>query len=250
MCYGAQRTVVGASIKNETSSGAQCTTSCIAPVLVTILLHRAVRFDAGLLSTPRACVTEERTESMQLEQVFFNSWGGLLRVAVVAVLAYVALVVLLRVSGKRTLSKMNAFDLVVTVALGSTLATIVLSQDVALAEGMLAFVVLIGMQFIVAALAVRSPLVNRLVKSEPRLLAYQGRLLLHALRAERVVEAEVLAAVRQQGLADLAAAEAVVLETDGSFTVVKRTTESEPGALTGVEGFRSDQAAREREVTA
>jgi uncharacterized membrane protein YcaP (DUF421 family) len=41
----------------------------------------------------------------------------------------------LRVSGKRTLAKMNAFDLVVTVALGSTLATILLSADVSLAEG-------------------------------------------------------------------------------------------------------------------
>ena len=80
--------------------------------------------------------------------VFFDSWGGLVRVALVGVLAYSALVLLLRVSGKRTLSKMNAFDLIVTVALGSTLASIITSKDVALAEGMVAFVVLIGLQFV------------------------------------------------------------------------------------------------------
>ena len=81
--------------------------------------------------------------------MFFDDWGGLVRVAVVGLLAYIGLVLLLRISGKRTLSKMNAFDLVVTVALGSTLATILLSSAVALAEGLLAFVVLISLQFAV-----------------------------------------------------------------------------------------------------
>lgn len=84
-----------------------------------------------------------------LEGVFFDSWTTLLRTLVVGVLAYVTMVAFLRISGKRTLSKMNAFDLIVTVALGSTLATVLLSKDVALAEGALAFALLIGLQFVV-----------------------------------------------------------------------------------------------------
>ncbi len=87
--------------------------------------------------------------------MFFGSWYSLLRILVVGVLAYVALIVLLRVTGKRTLSKMNAFDLVVTVALGSTLATVLLSKDVALADGVVAFALLIGLQFIITWLSVR-----------------------------------------------------------------------------------------------
>jgi uncharacterized membrane protein YcaP (DUF421 family) len=79
--------------------------------------------------------------------MFFDSWMGLLRVVVVGTLAYVILVLLLRVTGKRTLSKMNAFDLVVTVALGSTLATVLLSKDVALAEGVVAFALLVLLQY-------------------------------------------------------------------------------------------------------
>ena len=70
--------------------------------------------------------------------MIFDTWFGLLRVLVVGTAAYAALVLLLRASGKRTLAKLNAFDLVVTVALGSTLATVLLSKDVALAEGLLA----------------------------------------------------------------------------------------------------------------
>ena len=81
---------------------------------------------------------------------------------------------LLRVSGKRTLTKMNAFDLVVTVALGSMLATVLLTRSVALAEGLTAFVLLIFLQFVLTWLSVRSRAVSRLVKSEPTLLVYQG----------------------------------------------------------------------------
>jgi uncharacterized membrane protein YcaP (DUF421 family) len=151
----------------------------------------------------------------------FSGWAGLGRTTLVGVLAYLALVILLRVSGKRTLSKMNAFDLVVTVALGSTLASILTSQSVALAEGLVAFAVLIGLQFVVAWASSRSTGISRIVKSEPTLLVYRGELLVDALRRERVARDEVLAALRRQGAPALDAVEAVVLETDGSFSVIR-----------------------------
>ena len=139
----------------------------------------------------------------------------------VGALAYAALVAMLRVSGKRTLSKLNAFDLVVTVALGSTLATVLLSKDVALAEGLLAFALLAGLQWAVAKLSLRSPRFSRLVKAEPRLLLHRGRFLDGALRDERVARGEVLAALRASGVADAAGVAAVVLETDGSLNVIR-----------------------------
>ena len=162
--------------------------------------------------------------------MFFDSWSGMGRTLVVGVLAYAALMLILRVSGKRTLSKMNAFDLVVTVALGSTLATILLSKDVALAEGVLALALLIGLQFVITWFSVRSPTVNRLVKSEPTLLLHRGHVLHGAMRRVRVVEAEIRAAVRGQGIASLEEVEAIVLETDGSFSVVAASDRS-PSAL-------------------
>lgn len=169
-----------------------------------------------------------------MDGVFFTGWDGLLRTLVVGVLAYVVLVVFLRVSGKRTLSKMNAFDLVVTVALGSTLATILLNKNVALAEGALAFALLIGLQFIVTWSSVRVRWVRRLVTGEPRMLLYRGELLPGALRSTRVTEDEVRAAVRAAGLPDMSAAEAVVLETDASFSVVRRGEGGEATSLAGV----------------
>jgi len=168
--------------------------------------------------------------------MFFDGWAGLLRVLVIGTLAYAALVLLLRVTGKRTLSKMNAFDLVVTVALGSTLATVLLSKDVALAEGVLAFVLLILLQFAITWLSVRSERVQALVKAEPRLLLHHGRLLHGALRRERMTEEEVRAAVRSQGIASLNEVAAVVLETDGSISVLRRAEEGRASALANVAG--------------
>lgn len=154
--------------------------------------------------------------------VFFDSWNGLLRVLVVGTCGYAALVGILRVSGKRTLSKMNAFDFVVTVALGSTLASIVVSKDVALAEGVLALILLVALQYAVAWISVRSSAVRSVVKSEPTLLAHRGEFLSTAMRRERVTEGEVLSALRAQGLGSLADAESVVLETQGDISVIPR----------------------------
>lgn len=171
--------------------------------------------------------------------MFFESWNGLARVLIVGVLAYAALIVFLRVSGKRTLAKLNAFDLVVTVALGSTLATILLSKDVALAEGLLAFALLITLQFIIAWLSARSRLISNLVKAEPLLLLHRGELLPAALRRARVTEDKVRAAARGHGLAMLEEIEAIVLETDGSLSVVRHPSANTAvrSALVGVRGI-------------
>ncbi len=169
-----------------------------------------------------------------METAFFPGWDSLLRALVVGVLAYVALVLVLRIAGKRTLSKLNAFDLVVTVALGSILATVFLSSEVSLARGILAFVLLILLQFMVTWSSVRIPWIRKAVTGEPRMLMYRGEVLPAALRRARVTEAEIRAAVRSAGFSDMAAAEAVVLETDGSFSVVSGGGAGGPSSLSDV----------------
>lgn len=169
-----------------------------------------------------------------MERMFFNGWDSLLRTLVVGVPAYVALVMFLRLSGKRTLSKMNAFDLIVTVALGSTLATILLNKDVSLAQGALGFGLLIALQFIVTWSSVRVRWIRRLATGEPRMLAFRGDMIRSALHLARVTEDEIRAAVRGAGLAGMEEAEAVVLETDGSFSVVRRAERVKSPSLDGV----------------
>lgn len=174
-----------------------------------------------------------------MERIFFSGWESLLRTLVVSVLAYVTLIAFLRISGKRTLSKMNAFDLVVTVALGSTLATVLLTKDVALADGALAFALLIGLQFVVTWSSVRSEWIRRLVTGEPRLLVYRGEFLSAELRRARVTDVEIRAAVRAAGLASLEDVEAAVLETDGSFSIVRKGSGQSKSSYAGVRGLPS-----------
>jgi uncharacterized membrane protein YcaP (DUF421 family) len=153
--------------------------------------------------------------------MFFESWFGLLRVLVIGTLSYAALIALLRVSGKRSLSKMNAFDLVVTVALGSTFATVILNNSIPLAEGVLALALLILLQFVITWLSVRFEPVQNLVKSEPTLLVRNGSYLMEPMRAQRVTKEEVEAALRENGTSDVTKAACVVLETDGSLSVIQ-----------------------------
>ena len=152
--------------------------------------------------------------------MFFDTWFDLIRVVVIGVTAYAALVMLLRVSGKRTLGKMNAFDLVVTVALGSAFATVVLDKSVPLAEGVVAFAVLIALQYVITWLSVRVRWVRVLVKSEPTLLVSDGAYLDNAMSAQRVTHEEVEAALREQGVSGVEIVACVVLETDGTLSVI------------------------------
>lgn len=161
--------------------------------------------------------------------MFFDSWYGLVRVVVVGTFAYAVLVLFLRLSGKRTLTKLNAFDLVITVALGSTLSSTILTESVAALKGVLALILLIALQFVITWLSVRSKRFQRLIKAEPSLLVHEGQFLFGALRRERVTKDEVFAAVRAAGGGELKDMAAVVLETDGSISVLRQPLPSGSG---------------------
>ena len=165
--------------------------------------------------------------------MLFDSLYALVRVAIIAVLAYATLVLVLRLAGKRSLAKLNAFDLVVTVALGSTLATVLLTSDVALLEGVLAFVMLAALQWLVSRLSVAWPFFRKLVRSQPRLLLEDGRSCELAMKEERVTRGEIEAAVRAAGISQIAQVAVVVLESDGSMSVL-RSGASPPDVLRSV----------------
>ena len=163
--------------------------------------------------------------------MFFDDVQGLVRVLIIGVLGYVALVFWLRVSGKRTLSKWNVFDFVVTIALGSILASVIISKSVALLEGILAFVVLIGLQYLITWLSVRSSKFAALVKAEPTLLLSDGEYCTAALKSQRVTKSEIRAAIRGAGILAIEDVAAVVLETDGSFSVMPHNNSGSKTAL-------------------
>jgi uncharacterized membrane protein YcaP (DUF421 family) len=150
---------------------------------------------------------------------FFTGWSSVGRVVVVGACAYVLLVCMVRIAGKRSLAKMNAFDLVVTVALGSTLSTILLSRDVPLLDGVVAIGLLLALQASVAWSSVKWPAFARAVKSSPAVLYDTGNFNWRTMRSERVTREEVLAAVRSQGLTSLDEVARVMIESNGELSV-------------------------------
>ena len=166
--------------------------------------------------------------------MFYDDMQGLLRVLIIGVLGYIALVFWLRVSGKRTLSKWNVFDFVVTIALGSILASVIISKSVPLFEGILAFVVLIGLQYVITWFSVRSSKFAALVKAKPTLLLSNGEYCDSALKSQRVTKSEIRAAVRGAGIIAIEEVAAVVLETDGSFSVMPHNNSGSKTALSDV----------------
>ncbi|HEU4895377.1 MAG TPA: YetF domain-containing protein [Acidimicrobiia bacterium] len=173
--------------------------------------------------------------------LWFQDWSSLLRILVHGVLGYVALILVLRISGSRTLSKMNAFDFVVTIALGSTFATLVLDDSIPLVNGVAALALLIGLQWTVSSIYVRSEWFENLVKTKPQLVYWRGDFEQRAMRRVRVTRAEILAAMRS-GETSAPERTAVVLEADGTLTVVELGSDVMPYPMQGVEGVRrSDQ---------
>lgn len=167
--------------------------------------------------------------------MWFDDWGDLGRVVIAGVVAYTALIVVLRTSGKRTLAKLNAFDLVVTVAVGSTLATIFLNASVSIAEGVTALTLLAALQYVAAIIASRLSRGRALLTSKPSLLMAHGRFREDTMRRQRISHADVRQAIRASGQGSLSGVGAVILESDGSLSVITTDNLGDQSAFADVD---------------
>ena len=174
----------------------------------------------------------------------FSNLNPFLETIITGIIAYIAIIIMLRISGKRTLAKWNSFDFVVTIALGSVFASTLLSTKDTFGKGILGLALLILFQFIITWIAVRSSVIQKLIKSEPALLLYRGEMQYDVMKKERIAEGEVLAALRTSGVSAIEDANAVILETDGSFSVIKNIDDSSASSLKDVRQFDRSMLAR------
>ncbi len=163
-----------------------------------------------------------------------TDWQSIGELALISVVVYSYLVFVLRLTGKRTTSKMNSFDWIVTVALGSMASTIILVDDVPLIEGLVGITGLIILQYLVAWLASRSRRFQRLVKASPCLLYYGDEFNDETLLKERVTRGEIIAAVRAEGYHSLERVSAVVMETNADLSVIPKAEEESLKVLENV----------------
>lgn len=179
---------------------------------------------------------------------FFQNWYDIGRTVTLSIIGFAALMILLRGSGKRTLSKLNAFDFVVVVAVGSVYANTIISKDITLLEGIAAMGTLVVIQVVLAELAARYPAAERIINGEPTLLLSRGKFIPRALKKERITEEEVRSAIRSKGVNRVEDVDAVILENDGTLSVAweaKGPGRSSLVDATVPEGTRSEERLEE-----
>ena len=137
-------------------------------------------------------------------------------------IVYITITIVLRLTGKRSLSTYHALDFVVVVALGSSIATAVLADNVPWGSRIVALGIPIALQAAVAFISSRSRKFAHIVKAKPVLLVENGQYLHDMLLHETMTEDEVNHAVRTKGVGSLAEVAAVVLETNGELTVITK----------------------------
>jgi len=172
-----------------------------------------------------------------MEKLFFNGWTPLIHVAVVGVVSYVFLILMLRLSGKRTLSRMNGYDMVVTMALGSILTKAMLTAEQSLSESLLAIFLLVAFQVAVSIGSLHWTWLRKLTSAEPAVLYHDGQFSETVMRRERVCRDEVVSAVHQKGMRDLSDVDAVILGANGELSVLVKDPEvRQPALRTGRQG--------------
>lgn len=168
-----------------------------------------------------------------MPDILFDGWGNIITIAVSAPLAYLAIIAFIRLAGKRSTSQMNNFDWIVTVAMGSLVGSLLVIEDVTVAEALFAIGLLMGLQFLFTLGAARFEWVERIIKSRPTLL-FDGDFRRAAMHQERITQSEIHAAIRENGLNQLSDVRFVVLESDASFSVVPRQSDHHQDELIGM----------------
>ncbi len=151
-------------------------------------------------------------------------------VALRTAIVYLFLIVAIRVSGKREVGQMSVLELIVVLVISDAVQNSMVGDNTSIWSGLVAVVVLLGLDFFLRAFTRRSRRVRIAIEGEPRLLIRHGRLLQRALKEEGLDIDDVESAVRGHGLARIEDVDQMVLETDGTISVIGRQSDGDEGS--------------------
>jgi len=174
-------------------------------------------------------------------------WQELGMTAARGVLVYVAMLVVIRLLGKRTVGNFTAFDLLVALMLGEVVDEIIYG-DVTLLQGFTAILVVAAAKYLTAWLTCYSPGLNRILEGKPTELVKDGQLVRKGLRHELMNEKEVMAALRLQGIADMREVKLALMEVDGKVSVIRQEW-AEPLQKSDVQGSEAAKVPADTQRT-
>jgi uncharacterized membrane protein YcaP (DUF421 family) len=145
-----------------------------------------------------------------------SPWDIVIRTTIV----YLAILIGLRLAGKREIGQLTVFDLVVLLLLANAVQNAMVGPDTSLTGGLLAAAILLVLNTVLARLRLRWPRFRRLVEGSPTLLVLHGEAIPQHLRREGIDEETLSEALREHGISNLSEVEMAVLEIDGSISVI------------------------------
>lgn len=173
-----------------------------------------------------------------MEKIFFDSGESLLRIFITCLFAYAGLVLMLRFVGSRSLSQLNAFDFIITVAIGSTLSSVILDKDIALLDGLMAFAMLLALQALINVFSRKIDGFRSIINMPPALMFYNGKFLDDQMKKHRITQEEIYQVLRSEGIGDIDDVDAIVLENNGKFSVIRKVDRGHESSIQNVIGLR------------
>tara|TARA_R110000824_G_scaffold25838_7_gene89574 strand:- start:4783 stop:5340 length:558 start_codon:yes stop_codon:yes gene_type:complete len=152
-----------------------------------------------------------------------TGWEQIALIALSAFAMYVTVILLTRLAGVRSFSKMSGFDFAVTVAIGSVLGSVILSKNPPIAHGVAALIFLFGLQIGMAVLRSRFPGLQLLADNKPRLIMIGGEIQHDQLKKAKMTESDLWAKLREANAFNFSQVLAVIAETTGDVSVLHAT---------------------------
>lgn len=152
--------------------------------------------------------------------MFFNDLDSLKGIVISAVLVYFFILIILKVSGKRTLSDLSVFDFVITITMGPIAGNTIISKNTSVIEGFVAIATLALLQYILVILNNKFKFIEKVLEIDPTLLYYKGKYFKKNMRDMRITKEDILQQVRTQSGTVLENVNAVILESNGKLSVI------------------------------
>lgn len=137
-------------------------------------------------------------------------------------IVYLAILLLLRISGKRQLGQMGATEFVSILLISNAVQNSMNGGDNSLTGGLILAAVLIALSTLISYLTYHSPFFSHIFEGTPTLLIHKGKLVRKNLQHERLSTTELKVLLRKQGIHDFQSVETAVLEADGTLSVTKK----------------------------
>jgi len=139
-----------------------------------------------------------------------------------AAAVYFFLLIAMRLTGKRQLGQMSAFDVVVLLMLSNIVQNAMIGNDNSVTGGFIGATTILVLNYGIARLTTANKRFERLVEGAPTLLVHNGKVIEEHLRRELVTRDELMAALRRQGILKIDEVRFALLEETGAITAVKR----------------------------